>query len=94
MQVKKRNGSLEDFDIIKIAKAIYKARIDAGYNKTLEECVSEAKKIVSGIVNGKVLDIETIQDEIEKYFIKNDDIEVFKLFTFYREKRRQDRMNP
>lgn len=94
MQVKKRNGSLENFDIIKIAKAIYRARLDAGYDKSLEDCVSEAKEIVSKIVNGKVLDIETIQDEIEKHFIKNDDIEVFKLFTFYREKRRQDRANP
>ena len=62
MQVKKRNGSLENFDIIKIAKAIYRARLDAGYDKSLEDCVSEAKEIVSKIeVNGKVLHIETIQ---------------------------------
>jgi len=29
MQVRKRNGVLENFDINKIGKAIYKARIDA-----------------------------------------------------------------
>lgn|GEM_PF-7133955 len=94
MQVKKRNGELEDFNLMKIAKAVYRARLDAGYEKDLERCVDEAKIIMKDIVNGKTLDIETIQDEIEKYFIKNDDIEVFKLFTFYREKRRQDRANP
>jgi len=94
MQVKKRNGELEEFNVLKIAAAIYKARLDAGYNKSLTECVDEAKIIMKNIVNGKIIDIETIQDGIEKYFIKNDDIEVFKLFTFYREKRRQDRANP
>lgn len=94
MKVKKRNGELQKFDLIKIAKAIYRARLDAGYEKELDECVHEAKEIMKGIVNGKVIDIETIQDEIEKYFIKYDEIEVFKLFTFYREKRRQDRENP
>lgn len=94
MQVRKRNGELEDFDILKIAKAIYRARLDAGQEKELDECVEEAQFIVKNILNGKVLDIETIQDAIERHFIKNDDIEVFKLFTFYREKRRQDRTNP
>lgn len=94
MQVKKRNGELEDFNLLKIATAIYRARLDAGYQQELEQCVKEAKDIMKDIVNGKTLDIETIQDEIEKYFIKHDDIEVFKLFTFYREKRRQDRANP
>lgn len=94
MQVRKRNGELEDFDILKIAKAIYRARLDAGQEKELDECVEEAQFIVKNILNGNVLDIETIQDAIERHFIKNDDIEVFKLFTFYREKRRQDRTNP
>jgi len=94
MQVRKRNGQVEDFDILKIARAIYMARLDAGQEKELEDCLEEAEFIVKNILNGKVLDIETIQDAIERHFIKNDDIEVFKLFTFYREKRRQDRLNP
>ena len=94
MKVRKRNGRLQEFDLIKIANAIYKARLDAGYEETLDDCLFEATKIMKDISNHKIIDIEKIQDQIEKHFIKNDDIEVFKMFTFYREKRRQDRENP
>jgi ribonucleoside-diphosphate reductase alpha chain len=94
MQVRKRNGKVEEFDITKIAKAIYKARLDAKQDKSVEDCLNEAKKIMKDLRNGQAIDIETIQDAIETYFIKNDEIEVFKLFTFYREMRRQERENP
>jgi hypothetical protein len=94
MKVRKRNRELQGFNLLKITKAIYRARLDAGYEKTLDECVFEAKEIVKEFDKVDIIDIETIQDKIEKYFIKKDDIEVFKLFTFYREKRRQDRENP
>jgi len=35
MQVKKRNGDGQIFNVMKIAKAIYRARIDANQEKTL-----------------------------------------------------------
>jgi ribonucleoside-diphosphate reductase alpha chain len=95
MQVKKRNGDGQIFDLMKIAKAIYRARIDANQEKTLEECVKEAREvelILDKTVS--VIDIESIQDAIEKYFLKKDEVEVFKAFTFYRSKRKQDRENP
>ena len=95
MQVKKRNGDGQIFDVMKIAKAIYRARIDANQEKTLEECVKEAREvelILDKTVS--VIDIESIQDAIEKYFLKKDEVEVFKAFTFYRSKRKQDRENP
>jgi ribonucleoside-diphosphate reductase alpha chain len=95
MQVKKRNGEGQIFDVMKIAKAIYRARIDANQEKTLEECVKEAREvelILDKTVS--VIDIESIQDAIEKYFLKKDEVEVFKAFTFYRSKRKQDRENP
>ena len=95
MQVKKRDGQIEQFDVLKIAKAIYKARLDAGQNKDLDFCVNEAETITDSLPNGgKIWDIEKIQDAIERHLIKNDELDVFKLFTFYREKRRQDRLNP
>lgn len=94
-QVRKRNGQIEQFDLIKIAKAIYKARVDAGQEHDLEYCVNEAKEIKATLPNqDSVLDIEFIQDAIEKYLIKRDELEVFKHFTFYRAKRAQDRLNP
>jgi ribonucleoside-diphosphate reductase alpha chain len=95
MQVKKRNGDGQIFDVMKIAKAIYRARIDANQEKNLEECVKEAREvelILDKTVS--VIDIESIQDAIEKYFLKKDEVEVFKAFTFYRSKRKQDRENP
>lgn len=95
MQIRKRNGEVQNFDLIKIAKAIYKARIDAGQDKDLEFCVNEAKEIKASLPNGNsILDIEFIQDAIEKYLIKKDEIEIFKQFTFYRAKRTQDRESP
>ena len=95
MKVRKRNGKERGFDLTKIAKAIYKARIDANQDRTLEECIEEAKIIKETLPNGgSILSIEEIQDAIKLYFIKNGEIEVFKLFTFYREKRKHDRMFP
>lgn len=49
MKVRKRKGEVEDFDIIKIAKAIYKARVDSGERKELEDCVREAKQVVNDL---------------------------------------------
>jgi ribonucleoside-diphosphate reductase alpha chain len=94
LQVKKRNGDIQEFDIIKIAKAIYKARIDAVKDKTLEDCVTEAQEVMKTIPQEEVVEIEVIQDGIEAYLMKKNELEVFKNFTFYREKRRQDRLNP
>ncbi len=95
MKVKKRNGKIQGFNYLKIAKALYRARVDANEEKDLESCVQEAKSIIELFPqNEKTLSIEDIQDAIEKYLIKNDEIEVFKLFTFYREKRKQDRLSP
>lgn len=95
MKIKKRNGDIENFDLMKIAKAIYKARIDARQDRDFEFCVEEAKKIKSMLPNhDSILDIERIQDAIEEYLIKTNEIEVFKTFTLYRIERTKDRNNP
>ncbi len=95
MKVRKRNGDIEDFNIAKIVSALYGARIDAGQDGNLEKCFDEARSVIKTLPNGdSIVDVEVIQDAIERYLIKNDEIEVFKLFTFYRERRKQDRLNP
>jgi len=54
-----------------------------------------AKAVIATLPNSNsILEIEQIQDAIERYLIKNDEIEVFKNFTFHREKQRQDRSYP
>jgi ribonucleoside-diphosphate reductase alpha chain len=97
IKVRKRDGSLENFNLMKIAKAIYKAKVESGRNLELDECVEDAKAIMDELIyihTQDIIDIEEIQDKIEYYFLKNDEIDVYKSFIFYREKRKQDRLNP
>lgn len=97
IKVRKRDGSLENFNLMKIAKAIYKAKVESGRNLELDECVEDAKAIMDELIyihTQDIIDIEEIQDRIEYYFLKNDEIDVYKSFIFYREKRKQDRLNP
>ena len=95
MFVQKRNAEKQEFDLIKVAKAIYKARVDAGQDRYLEDCVKEAEEIVKMLPEDiDIWTIEEIQDAIERYLVSKNELEVFKVFTFYREKRRQDRLNP
>lgn len=49
MFVQKRNADKQEFDLIKVAKAIYKARVDAGQDRYLEDCVAEAEEIVKSL---------------------------------------------
>jgi hypothetical protein len=46
MQVQKRNGELESFNINKMAKAIYNARLDANEERTIEECIVESREVL------------------------------------------------
>ena len=94
-EVVKRNGSIESFNILKIASAIYKTRKDIGQDVTIDDCVPEARKIVEDLKNKKEpIPIEEIQDAIEDHFFKNGETKVFKSFVFYREKKAKERENP
>jgi hypothetical protein len=46
MRVQKRNGEVQKLDINKMAKAIYKARLDANEEKTMEDCLTEAREVL------------------------------------------------
>ena len=94
-EVVKRNGSIEPFNILKIASAIYKTRKDNGQDVTIDDCVAEARKIVEDLKNKKEpVPIEEIQDAIEDHFFKSGETKVFKSFVFYREKKAKERENP
>jgi len=95
MQVQKRNGEKESFDINKMAKAIYNARLDANEERTIEECIAEAREVIEWLPYGeRALTVEEIQDAIENNFMQQGNIESFKQFTIYREDRARDRKNP
>lgn len=93
-KVKKRDGSIVEFNVMKIAKAIFKSRLDENQDVEVEDCVSEAKEIVIEFKGREIVKVEEIQDAIERYFLKKEELDVFKSFIFYREKRKQDRLNP
>ena len=94
-EVVKRNGSIEPFNILKIASAIYKTRIDNGQDVAIDDCVAEAREIVEVLKNKKEpVPIEEIQDAIEDHFFRKGETKVFKSFVFYREKKAKERENP
>ena len=99
MNVIKRNGSIEPFDINKISTAMYKAYREVGdKTKTKKICKEQARQIVDlYIVDpslGNYLDIERIQDDVENYLMESKHFAAAKAFIKYREKKAEERKNP
>lgn len=89
--VKKRNGNLEQFSESKILNAItaaFKAtNVSVQYAKFIaQEIITEITGMPSNDTN-KVIDVEIVQDLIEKELMKAGHYEVAKEFILYREKR-------
>jgi ribonucleoside-triphosphate reductase len=90
-KVKKRNGSIVDFESAKIAKALFKALTATGQG---DEKIS--KKISNRVVEilnrrfkqGEVPQVEQIQDIVEEVLILENLIKTAKAYILYREKRR------
>src|SRR3989344_5768526 len=91
-KVQKRDGSIVDFDVQKIANAIFK-----GMTSTGEGSEKEAE-LVAGRVYSELLRItkrhknfvptvEGIQDSVEKELILSDYVKTAKHYILYREKR-------
>ena len=93
MKVKKRNGTVEDFDPQKILNAVEKAYKACGYEGIGESC----KLQLNGLIElysysvKEVEDIENIQDNIETILMDTDG-DVAKAFIRYRGERAQLRM--
>lgn len=90
----KRDGRVVDFDINKIAAAIYKAAIAAGGDdriRAFELAQMVAEKLNELYPDGKSPTIEDIQDTVEKVLIENRHAKTAKAFILYREKRKNVR---
>jgi len=95
MKVIKRNGSIEKFDVRKIADAIYRVYREIGKRKTKKICKEEAKEIVEKyLLESENVDIEIIQDNVENYLMEIKDFEAARAYIKYREKQKIDRENP
>src|SRR5574344_1199131 len=92
IKVHKRDGTLQDYDVTKIANAIYKAAEACGGKdrKTAENLASQVDKILREGNNDKPT-VEDIQNTVEKVLIENRHAQVAKAYILYREKRSQAR---
>src|SRR6185503_722975 len=91
-KVLKRDGSVVDFDLQRIANAIHKAMIQTGEGSQAEAEVV-AEKVYAELVRitkkhkNFVPTVEGIQDTVEKELILSDYVKTSKAYILYREKR-------
>jgi len=90
----KRDGRIDDFDVNKIAAAIYKAAIAAGGHdkiRAFELAKMVADKLSQKFPAGKSPTIEDIQDTVEKILIENRHAKTAKAYILYRDRRKNVR---
>ena len=87
LKIVKRNGKVVDFDKNKIKEAILKANKDVqGRQKaSVKLCEQIAKEI--GAFDKQKMNVEEIQDLVEKKLMENEKFDLAKSYILYREKR-------
>ena len=93
-EVIKRDGRKAEFDATKIFRAISKANKSLSEEKRMsEEAINEVvESVLFDLGNNESIDIEVIQDAIEKELM-NSYCDVAKAFILYREERSRSRKN-
>ncbi|MBU1045776.1 hypothetical protein KJ616_01480 [Patescibacteria group bacterium] len=91
VKVKKRDGSIVDFEQEKIAKAIYKAitatgQADGVLSKKLSKKVSDI--LGRRFKEGEIPNVEQVQDIVEEVLIAENLTETARAYILYREQRR------
>lgn len=93
-QVIKRNGATVDFNPDRIANAIYRSAVSVGGRDraTAERLTEKVVQYLESKYPGNYkLNIEEIQDAVEKILIENGHAKVAKEYILYREERKQKR---
>ncbi|MDD5750659.1 MAG: ribonucleoside triphosphate reductase [Candidatus Pacebacteria bacterium] len=93
-KVKKRDGSVADFEQDRITKAIFKALTVSGEGdeKTAEKVSDRVLKILNRRFSKREIpDVEQIQDIVEEVLMLEDLIQTAKAYILYREQRRRIR---
>lgn len=91
--VLKRDGTYQDYDIKKIADAIYKAAV-ACNGSDYDTAMNLAKKVEEHLthkIGDNVPTVEQIQDAVEYMLIENRHSQTAKAYILYREKRKSAR---
>lgn len=91
MQVIKRDGSKEEFDINKIISAGEKAFKSC--NKKMPQYLYEMLRALFNTLDGDVISIEEIQNKVEDVLMNDKHFDVAKSYIIYREKHKRLREN-
>ena len=93
MKVRKRNGNEEDFSLVKIQNAVIKANNSVEKeNRMNDEQIQQIVEFVyKKIKNYSTIDVETIQDFVEKALMNKNRYEIAKSYVLYRNERKKDR---
>ncbi|PKM63278.1 MAG: ribonucleoside triphosphate reductase [Firmicutes bacterium HGW-Firmicutes-21] len=87
--IRKRDGSLMPFYPEKITRAIFKAAKAVGGNDWIkaEKLAEQVVLLAENMYRDQIVDVETIQDMVEKVLIENGHAKTAKAYILYREKR-------
>ena len=91
MKVVKRNGLIEDFDINKIIKAVEAAYNSQGYKLNNSSVLAELEYVFTRDYECGNLNVENIQDEVEKILFDLAPYKVARAYVLYREQHKQAR---
>lgn len=90
MKVRKRDGSLEDFNLEKIERAVKAAYASQGM-KVTEGILAELKYVFTRDYKDVTLSVEDIQDEVEKILFDLAPYKVARVYVTYRDHHKQAR---
>ena len=89
MQVVKRDGNREDFNIDKIVKAVKKAFESC--NKKMPQYLYEMLNALFNTIEGDTIGIEEIQNKVEDILMNDKHFDVARSYIIYREQHKQAR---
>ena len=89
MQVVKRDGSKEDFNVNKITKAVEKAFESC--NKKMPQYLYEMLNALFETIEGDTIGIEEIQNKVEDVLMNDKHFDVARSYIIYREQHKQAR---
>ena len=89
MQVIKRDGSKEEFNLNKIINAVNKAFKSCGEETPIY--IHDTLVALFAVIDGDTISIEEIQNKIEDILMNNRHFKVAKAYIIYREKHREAR---
>lgn len=91
MKILKRDRTEEDFTLGKISNAIRRAFVACGETMPEKEIETICKDIEAALQDRREVDVETIQDMVEKALMQAGHYQVAKKYILYREKRSEFR---